>query len=237
MRGVFSSVVEWAWQKFRFDADTSAHNALGWYSQFAGKYNIVANLEGLRALLPSKKGDEFDLYHTKSFMGFREVDGGSKVLPFITMRYEFDPTPGKVWIQLVLICEDRNDIPGNAYGTMGYRIEPPEESAPGGQVRSKHDYYHVQPLLEIKRGVGPLEQCPLWLPDHCPTWPLYVTGPVQAFLSVLVGLYGLRAIRELLHEANLDQEAHTAVSEFGKQISPESFQTKSSPTQKKSKRK
>jgi hypothetical protein len=219
----FSRIVEWAWEKLHYDAQAAKPRASELYNNLLSHhhYGQIDRLEELRALLPAKKGGVFDLYETKKFMIFRVVEESDLVLPFLTMRYDFGSGVGRVWILLGLICIDQRPDSAEGFGSIGYRVEPPEASGVGG-VRSKHDYYHVQPIRAFRRGEAELRMCPPWLPDSCPTWPLHVANPIHAFLSVLVGLYGLSAIRELISDGAIDPGTRATIVEFVQRIAPES---------------
>ena len=228
MKDIFSDLVHWAWQKFRYDFDSQRQDAAEWYNVLVTRYAPIMTDGELQGMLPAKRGVAADLYSTKHIMVLTVIEQGDVILPFLTMNYDFAPDDGKVWIHIGLLCNASKDeaSPHDAqysfkFRSIGFRIEPPEES--GATARSNHDYYHVQPLRSIRRQEDHLPLCPVWFPDQWPTWPIHARDPVQAFLSALVGLYGLRALRILLAENAMQRETRDAVADYAQLISQKSF--------------
>jgi hypothetical protein len=74
---------------------------------------------------------------------------------------------------------------------LGMRFE-----TPSGQGGGAHDFHHAQLLSALGRKVV-LPNCPAWLPDSQPSFPLDASGPVELLICAIASNYGAKMIGEL----------------------------------------
>jgi hypothetical protein len=86
--------------------------------------------------------------------------------------------------------------------TLALRFETPERDATGD---GKHDYYHSQLCVSLRRGEGtdtlalPIE--PDWFPTSHPAWPMDAETPVELLVCLILSLYGKVGGSEIIRDA------------------------------------
>lgn len=73
----------------------------------------------------------------------------------------------------------------NNGGQIAFRFEP-KDTITG----TTHEYDHVQLSKSIGHRTGRLPQCPVWLPDSYPCFPIPGKCVVSRFLSMVVAMHG-----------------------------------------------
>ena len=94
------------------------------------------------------------------------------------------------------------DKKGNPYG-IGFRMETPESMNQEGDMPANggiHDFHHAQLIRRFgqpKLDILPID-CPVWIPDSQPSFPLPAECPVTLLLCLIVTLYGRNYYNQFL---------------------------------------
>ena len=99
-------------------------------------------------------------------------------------------------------CTDENQKP---YG-IGFRLETPESINQTGAISNNegiHDFHHAQLIKKFgkKKLDSKLQiECPNWLPDTQPSFPLPAKCPVSLMFCLIATLYGRKKYNEYRNE-------------------------------------
>ena len=100
------------------------------------------------------------------------------------------------------------DKKGDPYG-IGFRMETPESMNQEGNMPANpgiHDFYHAQLIQSFRREELNSElqiDCPCWIPESQPSFPLPAECPVTLLLCLIVTLYGRNYYNEFLTEHHI----------------------------------
>ena len=92
----------------------------------------------------------------------------------------------------MLVCLDNEE---KVYG-IGFRMETPESQNQGVDASAKvgiHDFHHAQLIQKFGQEQLDCNQpidCPCWLPESQPSFPLLADCPVTLLLCLILTLYG-----------------------------------------------
>ena len=135
-------------------------------------------------------------------------------VPILSLYFKLKETQSVAKLRVLLVCLDGNRKPHGIYG-VGFRMETPEKinQNVNSSVNSQslntvdnggsHDFHHAQ--LIRKFGQRKLDDklqidCPIWLPQSQPSFPLPAKCPVTLLLCLIVTLYGRRYYNRFLTE-------------------------------------
>ncbi|MBT9142247.1 MAG: hypothetical protein DDT32_00737 [Syntrophomonadaceae bacterium] len=110
-------------------------------------------------------------------------------VPVLSLWCNLDETRTKMTLKVMLISSsgDERNLRG-----VGFRLESPhgDEEDEGDERKEvgRHDFYHAQLIRSL--GYGPSVECPGWLPETQPSFPLTADCPVTLVLCLLLSLYG-----------------------------------------------
>ena len=98
--------------------------------------------------------------------------------------------------RVILVTLDRNEK--TKLNGIGFRMETPEgtdqnDSANGNDSTGIHNFYHAQLIQQFTpKQFGNILQseCPNWLPESQPSFPLPADCPVTLLLCIMITLYG-----------------------------------------------
>lgn len=138
-------------------------------------------------------------------------------VPILSLYFKLKETRSIAKLRVLLICLDENRKPHGIYG-IGFRMETPEKvnQSVNSSVNSQsentvdnngsHDFHHAQ--LIRKFGQSKLDDklqidCPIWLPQSQPSFPLPAECPVTLLLCLLVTLYGRKYYNQFLRDHNI----------------------------------
>ena len=125
-------------------------------------------------------------------------------IPILSLYFKLKKTQSIAKLRVMLVGLDEDRKPDGIYG-IGFRMETPERinqdvSLPSNNQdtdvtnsNGTHDFHHAQ--LIRKFGQRKLDNklqidCPIWLPQSQPSFPLPAECPVTLLLCMLVTLYG-----------------------------------------------
>ena len=135
-------------------------------------------------------------------------------VPILSPYFNLKETQSIAKLRVLLVQLDKNLRP---YG-IGFRMETPEKINQGVNTsvnrqhtdiannEGAHDFHHAQ--LIRKFGQKKLDNklqidCPIWLPQSQPSFPLPAECPVTLLLCLIVTLYGGRYYNQFLTEYNI----------------------------------
>lgn len=135
-------------------------------------------------------------------------------VPILSPYFNLKEPQSIAKLRVLLVRLDENRKPHGIYG-IGFRMETPEKINQGvnSSVNSErvdtannegaHDFHHAQ--LIRKFGQRKLDDrlqmdCPIWLPQSQPSFPLPAKCPVTLLLCLIVTLYGRRYYDRFLIE-------------------------------------
>lgn len=138
-------------------------------------------------------------------------------VPILSPYFNLKETQSIAKLRVLLVRLDENRKPHGIYG-IGFRMETPESVNQGvnSPVNSRnvdrannggtHDFHHAQ--LIRKFGQRKLDDklqidCPIWIPQSQPSFPLPAECPVTLLLCLIVTLYGRRYYDQYLAEHNI----------------------------------
>ena len=138
-------------------------------------------------------------------------------VPVLSLYFNLKETQSIAKLRVLLVRLDQNRKPHGIYG-IGFRMETPEKINQGvnSSVNNQpvdtvdnsgaHDFHHAQ--LIRKFGQKKLDNklqidCPIWLPQSQPSFPLPAKCPVTLLLCLIVTLYGRRYYNQFLTDHNI----------------------------------
>jgi hypothetical protein len=100
-------------------------------------------------------------------------------------------------VMMVRLSDDGRTLQG-----IGFRLETPsQEEQKETQVKdSIHGFYHAQLIRGF--GCGLSVECPDWLPEDQPSFPLAANSPTTLVLCLLLTLYGKKAYLDLFRSVS-----------------------------------
>ena len=107
--------------------------------------------------------------------------------------------------RVMLVCLDKK---GKPYG-IGFRMETPhsqDEDVDTFASEGIHDFHHAQLIQRFRRKELNSElqiDCPCWIPDSQPSFPLPAECPVTLLLCLIVTLYGRKYYNQFLVENDI----------------------------------
>ena len=136
-----------------------------------------------------------------------------RCVPILSLYCKLQEPQSIMKLRVMLVSLDENRGPDGIYG-IGFRMETPESinqnmSLPANNQSAAfdnggaHDFHHAQ--LIRKFGQRKLDNklqidCPIWLPQSQPSFPLPAKCPVTLLLCLIVTLYGRRYYNQFLTE-------------------------------------
>ena len=118
-------------------------------------------------------------------------------VPVLSLRCKLTETQSKARFRVMLISSDKDD---NFRG-IGFRLETPEgqnqdEETPSNE--GTHDFHHAQLIHTLNQTkLDSLQiDCPSWLPQQQPSFPMPAKGPVTLLLCLIVTLYGREGYKQ-----------------------------------------
>ncbi len=116
-------------------------------------------------------------------------------VPVLSLKCNIGEAIDNIRLRVMLVrCKDAD---GNLCG-IGFRFESPENEQLSSQnddqdsstknQPGRHDFYHTQIIQGL--GWGPDIECPDWIPETQPSFPLAANDPITLLLCLLLSLYG-----------------------------------------------
>ena len=123
-------------------------------------------------------------------------------VPILSLYCKLSDQQGIAKFRVMLVSLDKK---GNPYG-IGFRMETPESMNQGVDMPAGggiHDFHHAQLIQRFKQEQldSKLQiDCPCWIPESQPSFPLPAECPVTLLLCLIVTLYGRECYNRFLTE-------------------------------------
>jgi hypothetical protein len=142
----------------------------------------------LSGLFPDSEVVEVDFSGRRKVLYLPRLEKNCEFVPFLSLWCKLDETGTRITLRVMLVSRGGNE--GKLHG-IGFRLESPYGDEEDEENREgRHDFYHAQLIRGL--GWGPLVECPNWLPETQPSFPLTADDPVTLMLCLLLSLYGKR---------------------------------------------
>ena len=182
---------ESAWRK-RNPNDKPTKQALETYNAIINKW-IPITLKEIESLF-TKSQQDFSKWGKVLYLPPLKKD--AHFVPVLSLDCKWNQTQYSARLKVMMVCRrnctDENQKP---YG-IGFRLETPESTnqteTPVGN-EGIHDFHHAQ--LIKKFGKESLDsklqiECPSWLPESQPSFPLPAKCPMSLLFCLIATLYG-----------------------------------------------
>jgi len=135
-----------------------------------------------------QKTPVFNLILEKKFIYLPPITKDRITLPVMSIKCDLTGTQPQLSLRVMLHFFQSNDCK-QPVKAIGYRYETPEEA---GENRSRHDYYHSQPITCFDREHSQTTRfCDPDILEKTPAFPLDAKSPATLFMSMLISLYGV----------------------------------------------
>ena len=122
-------------------------------------------------------------------------------VPILSLSCILNKTQSSAHFKVMLVCLDENE----KLCSIGFRMETPERMNQNVNTSSNdgiHDFYHAQLIRKFDQRAPDSTQgfdCPSWLPQSQPSFPLPADCPVTLLLCLIVTLYGRNYYTDFLN--------------------------------------
>ena len=129
------------------------------------------------------------------------LERNPRCVPILSLYCKLNNQQSIAKLRVMLVCLNNE---GKPYG-IGFRMETPESMNQNVNTTSNggiHDFHHAQLIRRFgqpKLDILPID-CPVWLPDSQPSFPLPAECPVTLLLCLIVTLYGRKYYNQFLAE-------------------------------------
>lgn len=181
-QGLLKQILLWLWGRYHKSISNlpiELHEIHDFVSRSYPQFTDERELEALLSMDDPPRVD-FD-YRGKCLV--LEPEPSQKIIPAITVMYDFRRSIPEVRFRLALFLLDDQDKPQ----ALGFRFEAPE----GEGI---HHYYHAQSIMNFN---GRPLKCPGWIPEKQPAFALDAQDCITLIICLLTSLYGLDFQREL----------------------------------------
>ena len=145
-------------------------------------------------------------------------------VPVLSLYCKLDETHNIAKLRVMLVhLEDCFDEQPKGYG-IGFRMETPESMNQNTNATTNegiHDFHHAQ--LIRKFGQSNLDKlpidCPSWLPQSQPSFPMPAKCPVTLLLCLIVTLYGRKCYDEFF-KTYINDYRKSDVVHYKKKLDP-----------------
>ena len=144
----------------------------------------------------------------------------TQFVPVLSLYCQLNETQSIAKFRVMLICLDEDK---NLCG-IGFRMETPEsinQNPSTADGKGIHDFHHVQLIRRFgktKLDKLPID-CPCWLPQSQPSFPLPAKCPATLLFCLIVTLYGKKCYNEFFSTYVQDYK-RSAVKKYYKKLKP-----------------
>ena len=145
------------------------------------------------------------------------LERNPRCVPILSLYCKLNNQQSIAKFRVMLVCLDNE---GKPYG-IGFRMETPESlnqnlNTPVNE--GIHDFHHAQ--LIRKFGQKALDRklqvdCPSWIPESQPSFPLPAKCPVMLLLCLILTLYGKRYYKQFFDENGIFE-----IEQYQKKLDP-----------------
>lgn len=125
------------------------------------------------------------------------LEKDSHFVPVLSLYCKLNAKQSVAKLRVMLVCLDEDHKP---YG-IGFRLETPESMNQNANTTDNdgiHDFHHAQLIRKFGNKLDrnlPVD-CPSWIPESQPSFPLPAKCPVTLLLCLIVTLYGRKYYNE-----------------------------------------
>jgi hypothetical protein len=136
---------------------------------------------------------EIDFSERNKVLYLPPLEKNPEFVPVLCLKCKLHDTKTVVRLYVMLVSRNENE---HQLQGIGFRLESPEtmildaDNSNVDQVidDGRHDFYHAQLIRSL--GWGPPIDCPDWIPETQPSFPVAANCPVTLMLNLLLSLYG-----------------------------------------------
>jgi hypothetical protein len=148
------------------------------------------------------------------------VERNPRCVPILSLYCKLNNQQSIVKFRVMLVCLDNE---GKPYG-IGFRMETPESMNQNVNTPTNegiHDFHHAQLIQKFgqTRLNKLLIDCPGWIPESQPSFPLPAKCPVTLLLCLIVTLYGRKCYNQFL-DNYLVNYRKSAIEPYKKKLKP-----------------
>lgn len=175
----------WFLRQPGWEASDQAYEA---YDMLIGRCPPIEEKE-LGSLFPDVETVEIDFSGRSKVLYLPRLEKNPEFVPILSLQCSLDETGTNAKLRVMLVSP--NGEKEKLHG-IGFRLESPHgdegDEEDGGNELGRHGFYHAQLIRSL--GYGPPVECPSWLPETQPSFPLTADDPVTLVLCLLLSLYG-----------------------------------------------
>jgi len=122
----------------------------------------------------------------------------SKFVPVLTMQCDLGQACTDIKLRVMLVCRDEGKLCG-----VGFRMDRGE---------GLHSFYHAQLIRSLEPSpyaeCGPSVECPHWLPETQPSFPVIADSSAALIICLLLSLYGIGGLTLVTEQRVFGLEPH-----------------------------
>ena len=169
------------------------------------KWSPIEREELERLFTPSKTLSgpvEVDFSQRGKVLYLPPLEKNPSCVPILSLYCKLNEQQNIAKLRVMLVSLDKK---GDPYG-IGFRMETPESMNQGVDMPAGggiHDFHHAQLIQRFKQEQldSKLQiDCPCWIPESQPSFPLPAECPVTLLLCLIVTLYGRKYYNQFLAE-------------------------------------
>ena len=147
---------------------------------------------------------ELDIDFSNRFLYLPPLKKDANFVPVLSLCCKLNETQSVAKFRVMLVCLDTCFGANREVYGIGFRMETPHSQDQNADTsanedgetpahRGIHDFHHAQLIRTFRRNTPhdePQIDCPIWLPQSQPSFPLPAKCPVTLLLCLMVTLYG-----------------------------------------------
>ena len=165
--------------------------------------------EELERLMPKSGAPKCDFEEARNqYFYLPPLERGSGFVALLFLRCNLESSDDDICFQVVFYRYLEKEKEDRRLQSYGFRFEGPHVDEGG-----RHQFYHAQLMTSLRKGSKTEKlQCPRWIHEHIPAFPLTAAGPVSLLLCVLGSLYGPGEFQDYITLEGIDRECIERIS-------------------------
>ena len=185
----------WVNRDYRNPRDEPSETAFNTYCAIINKW-IPITLEEIESFFKENDTLNLDFSERGKVLYLPPLKKDANFVPILSLDCKWNQTWHSARLKVMLVCLDNGPDKNPKFYGIGFRLETPEGmNQPGTATGNEgiHDFHHAQ--LIKKFGKKKLDRkleidCPSWLPESQPSFPLPAKCPVSLLFCLIATLYG-----------------------------------------------
>ena len=172
--------------------------ALKIFPTLLGRWEPITDFEEIEHLFQSS---ELTLDFSERVLYLPPLEENSNFVPILSLFCKLSEVQSTAQFKVMLVCLDEDEKQCG----IGFRVETPERMNQNVNTSGNggiHDFYHAQLIRKFDQRAPDSTQgfdCPSWLPQSQPSFPLPADCPVSLLLCLIVTLYGKKYYKDFLN--------------------------------------